>query len=168
MITAEYCQKMAAYNAWQNRGVMDAMKALPEKELMKDRKAFFGSIFKTANHLLWGDLLWIERFDGGFGPRVQTVDESVTLHDTLDLWLGDRLRTDERIKRWAGKLRQMDLVGDLAWHSTSTGRDMTMSRAICVTHFFNHQTHHRGQLHAMFTAAGYAPQTTDLVFLMPE
>jgi uncharacterized damage-inducible protein DinB len=166
MITVEYCRTMASYNAWQNRGVMEIMKGLPEKELLKDRKGFFGSIFKTANHLLWGDLLWIKRFDGGFGPRVETVDESIALHETLDLWLGDRLRTDDRITRWAGKLRQVDLVGNLAWHSTSTGNDMEMPQAMCIVHFFNHQTHHRGQLHAMFTAAGFKPSATDLV-LMP-
>jgi uncharacterized damage-inducible protein DinB len=92
MITVEYCQTMARYNAWQNSGVIEMMKALPEKELLKDRKGFFGSIFKTANHLLWGDLLWISRFDGGLAPEVKGISNSVDLHDTLELVRGDRLR----------------------------------------------------------------------------
>jgi uncharacterized damage-inducible protein DinB len=158
---------MASYNAWQNRGVMDVMKALPEKELMKNRKAFFGSIFKTANHLLWGDQLWISRFDGGHAPSVKGISNSVDLHDSLDLFLGDRLRCDDRIKRWSTKLKQMDLVGPVTWTSSTNGKTMTKPKAECITHFFNHQTHHRGQLHAMFTAAGHNPQATDLV-LMPE
>jgi uncharacterized damage-inducible protein DinB len=165
VISVEYCQTMAAYNAWQNRGLIDVMRALPKAELLKDRKGFFGSIFKTANHLLWGDQLWIARFDGGVGPRVTSVPESVDLYDNLDMFLGDRLRTDDRIKRWAGKLKQLDLVGPLAWHSTSTNKNMTRPKAECIVHFFNHQTHHRGQLHAMFTAAGHTPQATDLVFM---
>jgi uncharacterized damage-inducible protein DinB len=61
----------------------------------------------------------------------------------------------------------MDLVGPLTWTSSTNGKTMTKSKGECITHFFNHQTHHRGQLHAMFTAAGQKPRATDLV-LMPE
>lgn len=167
MISVEYCQTMAAYNAWQNRGVMDVMKSLPEKELTKNRRVFFGSILKTANHLLWGDQLWMSRFDGGHAPSVDSIPQSVELHDTLDLFLGDRQRTDARIIRWSKKLRQLDLVGPMTWYSGSIEQNVTKSKAMCIAHFFNHQTHHRGQLHAMFTAAGHRPQATDLVFL-PE
>jgi uncharacterized damage-inducible protein DinB len=157
---------MAKYNAWQNRGVIDVMRALPEKELMKNRKGFFGSIFKTANHLLWGDQLWISRFDGGHAPRMNSIAQSVELHDDLQLLLSDRKRTDDRILRWSERVSHLDLVGPLTWYSGSIEQNITMPRAVCVTHFFNHQTHHRGQMHAMFTAAGHKPQATDLV-LMP-
>lgn len=166
MISVEYCRMMARYNAWQNRGLMDVFKALPEAELRKNRKAFFGSIFQTANHLLWGDQLWMSRFDGGPVPH-GGIPESINLHDEVGLYLGDRLRTDERIMRWAARLSQLDLVGPMSWHSAALERNVTKPTAMCVVHFFNHQTHHRGQIHAMLTAAGHRPQDTDL-FILPE
>ncbi len=166
MVTVEYCQTMARYNAWQNRSLSTCIKALDDTALRQDRKAFFGSIWKTANHLLWGDQLWMSRFDGGHGPSTG-IPDSVGLHDDTQLWLDDRLRTDQRIERWAGKLRQVDLVGPLVWHSGAANKTMIKPTALCVVHFFNHQTHHRGQMHAMLTAAGQRPDDTDLPF-MPD
>ena len=166
MITVEYCQTMARYNAWQNRSVMRCFKELGLKELQKDRKAFFGSLWATGNHLLWGDQLWISRFDGGHGPQTG-IPDSTKLHDNLQLFLDDRLRTDQRIQRWADKVRQVDLVGQFDWHSGAMNRDFSKPKALCIMQLFNHQTHHRGQIHAMLTAAGQKPDDTDLPF-MPE
>lgn len=77
------------------------------------------------------------------------------------------MRADGRIRAWADRLGPAALRGDLAWHSGATGREVTKPIATCVAHMFNHQTHHRGQIHAMLTAAGMTPEATDLVF-MPE
>ena len=74
---------------------------------------------------------------------------------------------DARITLWAERLRAIDLVGDLTWYSGAANRNMVKPKALCVAHFFNHQTHHRGQIHAMLTAAGQKPAATDLPF-MPE
>ncbi len=166
MITVEYCQTMARYNAWQNRGLMEALPNLSRAELRKDRGAFFGSIWATCNHLLWGDQIWISRFDGGHGPQVEAKDHT-RLHDDLQLFLDDRLRTDQRITRWAARLKQIDLIGPMTWYSGVAKANITRAKALCVTHFFNHQTHHRGQIHAMLTHAGLSLPDTDL-FLMPE
>ncbi|SFR51090.1 DinB family protein [Litoreibacter janthinus] len=164
MITVEYCRMMARYNAWQNRGQMDVMKSLKPADLTRDRKAFFGSIFGTANHLLWADRLWMSRFDGGFAPR-ETAAESAQLHDNLQLYFDDRMRTDAHINRWVAGLSQVSLIGPLTYHSVVADREISKPVAMCVSHFFNHQTHHRGQIHAMMTAAGHTPGDTDLVFL---
>ncbi|PTX56186.1 putative damage-inducible protein DinB [Litoreibacter ponti] len=166
MITVEYCRTMARYNAWQNRSMTDVMRSLKKAELTKDRGAFFGSIFATANHLLWGDQLWMSRFDGGIGPSVAPKDH-LKLHDTLDAYLSDRMRTDARITRWAQGLTQVSLIGPLTWYSGVLEREVSKTKGLCIAGFFNHQTHHRGQIHAMLTAAGHRPGDTDL-FIMPD
>lgn len=166
MITPAYCQTMARYNAWQNKGLRRIVEDMDPEALGKDRGAFFGSIFATLNHLLWGDQLWMARFDGGAGPRVGPKDH-LTMTPTAAVWTAERFRTDGRITLWADKLKSIDLVGDLSWHSGSQNRDLVRPKAECIVHFFNHQTHHRGQVHAMLTAAGIKPDVTDLVF-MPE
>ena len=166
MISAGYCQMMARYNAWQNEQVKAAAERLTEADLRTDRGAFFGGIMGTLNHLLWGDLLWMSRFDGGEAP-VQTIKTSVDLCPTLAVWGAERFRADGRIRQWAEKLHEVDLTGDISWFSGAQNRDVTIPMAQAVTHFFNHQTHHRGQVHAMLTAAGQNPGDTDLAF-MPE
>ncbi|MEP3345216.1 MAG: DinB family protein [Litoreibacter sp.] len=167
MITTDYCQMMARYNAWQSRGQMEVFQSMPSAELRKDRKSFFGSIFATANHLLWGDQLWMARFDGGFGPS-GGVKDSVNMHENLQLFLDDRMRMDARITRWAAGLRQLDLVGPLTYRSVVAEREFSKPMEMCVTHFFNHQTHHRGQIHAMLSQAGQSIGDTDLVFMGEE
>lgn len=164
MITAQYCRTMAQYNRWQNNGLRDIVKKMDEDALRKDRGAFFGSLFATMNHLLWGDLIWMSRFDGGAGPSVPAKDHKDLTPNKTE-W--DRLRfvTDGRIMNWAKDIKTVDLTGDLTWYSGMSQKELTKPRALCITHFFNHQTHHRGQIHAMLTAAGQKPQATDLAFM---
>ncbi|SFU17270.1 DinB family protein [Sedimentitalea nanhaiensis] len=167
MITREYCRVMARYNAWQNRQLSVLLQAVDPEELTRDRKAFFGSILGTLNHLLWGDLAWMSRFDGGAAPGGGIAD-SPSLCPTLGAWDAKRFRTDGRIRLWADALDSIALQGDLSWYSGSMGQQVSRPLALCVTHMFNHQTHHRGQVHAMMTAAGLNAPVTDLVFLPEE
>lgn len=166
MISADYCQMMARYNAWQNGQVKAACERLTEADLRADRGAFFGSIMGTLNHLLWGDLLWMSRFDGGEAPD-ETITTSVGMCPTLAVWGAERFRADGRIRNWAEALLEIDLTGEISWFSGAQNRDVTIPLAQAVVHFFNHQTHHRGQIHAMLTAVGQNPGDTDLAF-MPE
>lgn len=166
MITPEYCRTMARYNAWQNSALREIVLTMDKAELRKDRGAFFGSIMGTLNHLLWGDTLWISRFDGGAGTDV-TLKESVDMAVTPAVWAADRFRMDARIALWAQSVQAIDLVGNLDWYSGALGRQMSKPMALCVMQMFNHQTHHRGQVHAMMTAAGHKLPDTDLPF-MPE
>ncbi|PHQ83095.1 MAG: damage-inducible protein DinB [Thalassobium sp.] len=157
---------MARYNAWQNKGLRAIVDAMDEDALRRDRGAFFGSILGTLNHLLWGDLVWMARFAGGDAPP-QAIADSPDMTATPVEWSTHRFRTDGRISLWADKLASVDLVGDLTWYSEAAKREVTQPMQTCIVHFFNHQTHHRGQVHAMLTAAGAKPGPTDLPF-MPE
>lgn len=166
MISADYCRVMARYNHWQNKGLQANLKCLSEDQLTKDHGSFFGSIMATANHLLWGDLLWMSRFDGGPKPT-QSIAQSVTLTRDLDEWDLARFQADGRILNWAKGVKAIDLTGHLTWFSGAMNCRISKPFELCVVHFFNHQTHHRGQLHAMLTASGITPNDTDLPF-MPE
>lgn len=167
MITPEYCRMMARYNAWQNRQVTDSVENMPLEELTKDRGAFFGSILATLNHLLWADTLWIARFDGGKGPDAETIPGGTTMTQNANEWALARFRLDGRISSWAKTVTNTDLSGDLKWHSTAMNKDFSKPIALCVMQVFNHQTHHRGQVHAMLGAAGAQMPVTDIPF-MPE
>ncbi|MEL6101375.1 MAG: DinB family protein [Pseudomonadota bacterium] len=166
MIGRDYCVTMARYNAWQNKQLAEAIAPLDAEELTRDRGAFFGSIFRTVNHLFWGDHIWMSRFDGGSAPDCDGL-EGLDAFATVPAWRAERERMDGRISLWAASLEDADLAGDLTWFSGLSQVEMTRPMATCVMQLFNHQTHHRGQIHAMITAAGVKGYVTDLPF-MPE
>ena len=165
MISPEYCRTMVRYNSWQNDGLRRIVTEMDRAELEADRGAFFGSILGTLNHLLWADLVWLGRFDGGPRPEGSIADSPSHTRNRAE-WTTQRFQTDGRMRVWADKLTAVDLVGDLTYFSGATQAEVTKPTALCVIHFFNHQIHHRGQIHAMLTAAGKTPGPTDLI-LMP-
>lgn len=167
MIDPRYVQTMARYNSWQNKQVMPVLEAMSQEELTAGRGGFFGSILATANHLLWGDTLWMSRFDPSVDAPRAALSGSSDLHPTASSWAADRFRMDGKIRFWAEGLRALDMKGDLSWYSGVAGREITAPFETTIMHFFNHQTHHRGQLHAMLTAAGQKAPVSDL-FLMPQ
>ena len=166
MITPEYVRRMAAYNAWQNRQMDAAMGNLDHGAVLADRQGFWRSILGTANHILWADAMWMSRFGQGSAPEVGLAD-SPGLHPTHAAWSAARFRMDGRMTLWAEKLRAIDLAGTMKWYSGAVGRNMEEPVGAVVMHVFNHQTHHRGQIHAMLTAAGVEAPVSDLI-LMPE
>lgn len=156
---------MARYNVWQNQSVFNAADTLNDDARNQDRAAFFGSIHGTLSHLLWGDQTWMHRFSGSHKPTVSTIEASAGMvRDWSELKL-QRVATDEAILLWAEHLDGAWLEKDLTWISGAAQREVTKPAGFLVAHFFNHQTHHRGQVHAMLTAAGAKPDDTDLFYL---
>lgn len=172
MITPQYAQTMAAYNKWQNQSLYGAAATLSEEERQRNRGAFFGSIHKTLSHLLWGDDVWLSRLAGFPPPAIAGIAESTGYYDDWNALRTARERTDQTILDWASRLTPEDLEGDFKWtpspasgQSGAVKREITKPRWLLVVHMFNHQTHHRGQVHAMLTAAGAKPADTDIQFM---
>lgn len=163
MITRDYALTMARYNLWQNESLMTAASTLTPEERAKDRGAFFGSIEKTFNHLLWADRAWLSRIAGAPAPTGGNTEFDGDWSDFRDT----RAATDRKLLDWAKAAPPEWFAGDLTWYSGMLGRDFTRPRAEVIVHLFNHQTHHRGQIHAMLTAAGTKPEATDVITL-PE
>jgi uncharacterized damage-inducible protein DinB len=160
MITVEHVRTMAQYNKWQNENLYAAAALISDAERKRDRQAFFGSIHATLNHLLWADELWMSRFAATPKPK-EGIPGSVDRYDWDDL-TRVRVDFDHVIIGWAEKLRPQWLIGDLAWFSGAVGRELSRPKGLLVVHFFNHQTHHRGQVHCMLTQCGLKPGDTDL------
>jgi len=165
MINTEFIQTMARYNKWQNQSLYGACDQLEDIARKRDRGAFFGSIHGTLCHLLWGDRLWMSRFSDSPPPQAASIGASKDMISDWQDLRSHRLETDELILNWAGALSDQDIDGDLTWFSGAAGREVSKPFRFLIAHFFNHQTHHRGQAHAMITAAGGKPDDTDLFFL---
>lgn len=160
MIAPAFVRTMAAYNAEMNRRVYGAAASLSEARRREDVGAFWGSIHGTLSHLLWADQGWMSRFDGWEKPGV-TLDRSGQFFDgRFDAMTAVRIQADERLATWAGRVDADWLAGELVWFSGATQH--TRPRALLVVHMFNHQTHHRGQAHALLTRFGAETGATDL------
>lgn len=84
MINAAYCRLMADYNQWMNARLYALCQSIEDAERKADRGAFFGSIHRTLNHILYSDTAFMSRFTG----NPATVPElGVDLHEGFtDLW----------------------------------------------------------------------------------
>ena len=164
-VQSAFVRTMAAYNAEMNRRLYAAAGRLSDAERRRERGAFWGSIHGTLCHLLWGDQAWMSRFDGWPKPAVPLKACASLVEDFAEL---ARLRVDAdvRISDWAGRVDDAWLTEDLVWFSQAAQRELRDPRGFLVTHLFNHQTHHRGQAHAMITAAGESTGDTDLFLVV--
>lgn len=167
MIDPEYPRLMARYNRWQNRSLYAAAGGLDDAARKLERGAFFGSIHATLCHLLWADQTWMARLADWPPPAVGSIRDSVTMIADWEKLAAARAGFDDRLVGWADAIEAAELEGTLTWFSGAAGRNVTKPRTVIVAHMFNHQTHHRGQVHAMLTAAGATPAATDLPFV-PE
>jgi uncharacterized damage-inducible protein DinB len=167
MITPAYIRTMAAYNAEMNRRLYSAAARLPDGERRLPRGAFWGSIHGTLCHILWGDRQWMSRFDNWPKPATPIKESAGMIDDFADL-MRERERADGQITSWAHQVDDPWLDADLKWFSGAANREITAQKRLLVAHFFNHQTHHRGQAHAMLTAAGQETGDTDLFLLIPQ
>jgi len=166
MINRAYVQRMARYNRWQNENLYGVADRLSAEQRQLESGAFFGSIHKTLSHLLWGDRMWMSRFADVAKPEVG-IPGSVTLYPDWEILKSERAGFDRKILDWAGTIDDDWLAADQTFFSAATQREWTRPRWVLVTHMFNHQTHHRGQVHCMLTQAGGKPSDTDLT-VMPD
>lgn len=162
MITVDYVRTMAAYNAWRNSSVVGEVDQLSDGQRRADQGAFFGSIFETLNHVLWADEMWLHRLTGREAPAGKTVAESLRHTDDWEGFKGRRDQIDQDIIAWADNLTADDFSGDLKWFSGGVQRHLEQPRWVLIVHFFNHQTHHRGQVHCLLTQAGVKTDDTDI------
>jgi uncharacterized damage-inducible protein DinB len=167
MITPGYVRTMAAYNAEMNRRLYHAAAQLSEDGRRLPRGAFWGSIHGTLTHILWGDRQWMSRFDNWPKPSTAIKESASMIGDFAEL-TREREQADAGITLWAYKIDDAWLAEDLVWFSGAANRETRAPKGLLVSHFFNHQTHHRGQSHAMLTAAGQQTGDTDLFLLVPQ
>jgi uncharacterized damage-inducible protein DinB len=152
---------------WQNNQLRPVLQVMDQGELDQDRGAFFGSLQQTLSHLLWGDTLWLSRFDARCAAPDCAGHEGLTRWANKAEWSKARQEVDARILSWADAISHKALDADLTWTYSYEDTEVTKPLGFCITHFFNHQTHHRGQIHAMLTAAGQTAPVSDLSYL-PE
>ncbi len=141
-------QMFAGYNAWCNERLYDAAETVPDTDYRADRGAFFKSLHGTLNHLLVADRVWMRRFTG-VGELPPSLD--AILYDDLPALRAARRTQDTLISRYIDGLSETDLTGTLRYRTVTNPQTIEQPLAPALDHFFNHQTHHRGQAHGLLS-----------------
>jgi uncharacterized damage-inducible protein DinB len=167
MLSPTYCHTFARYNAWMNDKLYAAAATLADEQRKRALGAFFGSLHGTLNHLMVGDLGWMSRF----APQaifpidigaLRSLDQ--ILFDDFEAMRAARVALDQITSDWAQSVNAETLNGTLTYRRIS-GQKVSAPYAIAAMHFFNHQTHHRGQASTLLTQLGADIGVTDLIMM---
>jgi len=156
---------MAGYNAWCNERIYDVAAQLSDADYRADRGAFFKSVHGTLNHLLVTDRIWLKRFSGQ-GEAPNRLD--AILFENLPELRAAREREDERIVGYIDGLSDADLAGRIRYKTITNPAEIEQPLAPALVHFFNHQTHHRGQVHCLLTGFGLEAPSLDLILFQRQ
>jgi uncharacterized damage-inducible protein DinB len=155
---ADTLRRLARYNRLANVRLYDSCAALDDAERKKVRPAFFKSIHGTLNHIMVGDRVWLARFEGGSAP---STNLDAILYESFDALRDARAAEDRRIEDFFAGVGEDFLSGSIRYRNNE-GRMFDDPVAMLAVHFFNHQTHHRGQVHDMLTQTDVPPPVLDL------
>jgi uncharacterized damage-inducible protein DinB len=166
---------LARYNAWFNERLYDACERLTDEERRRDRGAFFGSVHGTLNHLLWADRTWLRRF-ADQGVTFTSLSEEVPalpagashgtlLHEDWGALREARRRLDSAIEAWVRDMTP-EFPSMTMRYANTKGVQREHPAWQAMTHLFNHQTHHRGQVTTLLMQAGVDSGVTDMVALI--
>ena len=155
---ARHFGMLAGYNTLANDRLYAACARLGDAERKRSRPAFFGSIHATLNHIMVGDRIWLARFAG---EEVPSTGLDKILYDGFDELREARKAEDARIEAFAAGLDEGFLGGEILYVNNE-GKGFADPVGLLVTHFFNHQTHHRGQIHGMLSGTDVPPPVLDL------
>ncbi|MCE2597419.1 DinB family protein [Motilimonas cestriensis] len=167
---------MADYNQWMNQKVYEVVGTLSPEKLHEDRKAFFGSIFATLNHICVGDTIWLKRFSPvlekypAYSPiaNLATPASLDTFVATNFNDLKDRRQLlDETLLELTSLITDEALLQPIRYQN-SKGIIANKTLFNLLMHVFNHQTHHRGQVTTLLSQSGLDVGITDLVFIQPD
>jgi len=158
-------QRMAAYNHWANEKIYEAAGKLTPAAFAAPRAGFFPSLSKTLNHILVGDTIWMGRLDGS-GHAGITALSDVLFTEFAPLQAA-RTAMDGRIGAFVEALTPQRM-GEILIYKNMAGEAMKTPVDQVLAHFFNHQTHHRGQAHAMLSSTEVPPPSIDLILFLRD
>jgi len=169
-------QLMSRYNQIMNQKIYRLAEQLGDQEINRDRGAFFGSILGSCNHIYVADVIWLRRFANHSQqylslnqlPELASYTElNQTVADDLKTMTKIRQKLDIIIINWCQEIKPGDLETNLQYKNIK-GNAYCKNFGQLIHHFFNHQTHHRGQISTLISQQGLDLGVTDLLAIILE
>ncbi len=156
----ESYQLLPRFNAWANSKIYQMCAELSDADYRMDRKAFFGSIHNTLNHILLVDILWTARIQGYEEESIKSLDQ--ILHESLDDLNAAQQKEDRKLIELVDGMDREELKRPMKYTRMNGQKGEDSVGDVLVT-LYNHQTHHRGQVHTMLTQIGVDPPDMDVI-----
>ena len=161
---------MAYQNAWANYRLAKAWHQLSPPELSAPRVSFFPNLIATLNHILTCDWFYVDALERELRGGDPHHDCYVFFKEDVPFTVGADLRreqslVDNRLIAYCEQLRDADLGRIVTIARETPQHD---SRLRLLSHLFEHQLHHRGQVHAMLSGTAVAPPQLDEFFCAGE
>lgn len=151
----------ACNNAVANHRLLRSCSGLSQAALAAERTSFFPSIIHTLNHILTVDWFYVSALEDACIGYAAFMPE-IPCPEFADLAREQRA-VDLRLRRLCEQLADADLSRPVALvRDRGTLMD---DRTRVLLHLFQHQIHHRGQVHAMLAGTSVAPPQLDEFFL---
>ncbi len=168
---------MSLYNKRMNGQIYKVSSQLSSDELTRDVGVFFKSVLGTLNHILVGDLIWLSRFKEHSGkyqslrnmndfPIPKLLNE-IICSNFVEL-SQFRSKLDEIIVNWVSNETIESHFRESLKYADTKGKVSTRNFGELVSHLFNHQTHHRGQVCALLNQFGKEAGVTDYLVDIPS
>jgi len=158
---------LAYNNAWANHRLLGACMRLSQDAFEQKRVSFFPSIKATLNHNLTVDWFYVNALDRAQhgeqpdpnGYAVFAVEEPM---GTCAALREAQWAVDQRLLQLCAAQRDAQLQSEV--QIVRPSRTTSDTRVRLLAHLFQHQTHHRGQVHAMLAGTNVAPPQLDDFF----
>lgn len=160
----DHYRRQAYCNLWSNHRLLNACSGLTQNEFMAERTSFFPSIWQTLNHIHIVDAFYIDALEGGTLGLAAFDDK--TLYTSIADLIPAQRELDLRLVRLCSALDTARLNATVALERDDRVQIETTHRVL--SHLFVHQTHHRGQVHAMLSGTGVTPPQLDEFYLADE
>ena len=157
----DHFRMFARYNRWANATLLAALDAMSDEDWHRDAGLFFRSVHGTLNHLLVADIIWLSRFTGRSGAPTRL--DAILHEERADIVVA-RSDMDAEILNWVEGLDEATLNGEFTYTPVTNPEPVTQRLAPALAHVFNHQTHHRGQVHAATTRFLDVSPAIDLIY----
>ena len=161
----DHLSRMARYNRWANSRLYEACRVLDQAVYHAEGNMFFGSLHGTLNHILVGDRLWLARIQGEPAPALKLDDRPFA--DLVSLTAA-RIDEDRRMVDITRSYTDGDIEKIVSYRMVTRPEDVSTPLHLCWLHLFNHQTHHRGQIHDQLVQTEVSPPPLDLIYYLRE
>lgn len=167
---------MAKYNQWMNQNLYRSALQLSNEKINENQGAFFGSIIGTFNHIVVADIIWLKRFANHPSKYkalefINTIETPNSLNKLINENLQElkvlREKLDEVIINFILEIKEEDLEVNFSYNSMK-GDLFNKDFSFVLQHFFNHQTHHRGQITTLLNQNGVDFGATDFILIVPS
>jgi uncharacterized damage-inducible protein DinB len=167
MTLAQHFRAMARNNAWANHRLLEACARLGEDDYRARRTSFFPSIQLTLNHILLVDWYYLDALDNGGARWRELYALSAEPCATFAELRQAQTAADRRLIAFCDGLAEQGLEAVVILNRPGEVKNPERVRDV-LAHLFQHDIHHRGQVHAMLAGTAVAPPQLDEFFLAQD